>query len=74
MKLDRLEVEVTFRVGLGELNLPKEEFEQLTKAFEKGKELDGFGYDEFNEAREWLSDNIKQGDCCDISYEITDMY
>ena len=48
-------------------------FEQLTEIAENGGEIDGMGM-EYPEASEWLRDNIKDEDCYDLEYEITELY
>lgn len=73
MNLKDLKVKVTYEVGLGNLDIPKEALEQMEDAYENCKDLDGFGYDKYNEAREWLNSNIQESDCCDIEYEIIEM-
>ena len=62
-----LDVKVTYRVGLGDVKVPDKVFKQLTEIAEKGIELDGA------EANEWLRDNIKERDCYDLEYEITEL-
>ena len=67
-----LDVKVTYRVGLGNVKVPDKVFKQLTEIADKGIELDGTGMD-YPEANEWLRDNIKERDCCDLEYEITEL-
>ena len=31
------------------------------------------GHDKFNEAREWLNAEIKEHDCCELTYEIDEL-
>ena len=70
MKIKGIRVKVTYQVGLGGLDATEQELNQLKELFENGKELDGMGYDKFNEAREWLNKEIMESDCCELSYEI----
>lgn len=67
--IKKIDVKVTYRVGLGNLKVSDEAFKELIEIEDKGIELDGTGID-YPEANEWLRDNIKEGDCCDIEYEI----
>ena len=67
-----LDVKVTYRVGLVDVEVSDEVFEQLSEIAEKGIELDGTDMD-YPEANEWLRDNIKERDCCDLEYEITEL-
>ena len=70
MEIKDIKVKVTYEVGFCGLEATEEEFNQLKELFENGNELEGFGYDKFNKAREWLTAKIKEEDCCDIKYEI----
>lgn len=72
MKVKNLTIEVTFRVGLGDLEIPDGAYAQILEAAEKGKVID---YDDFKyqEAAEWLSENIKMGDACDCQFEIEEI-
>ena len=67
-----LDVKVTYRVGLGDVKVSDKVFEQLNEIAENGGEIDGTGMD-YIEASEWLRDNIKEADCCDIEYDITEL-
>ena len=65
-----LNVKVTYRVGLGDVEFPPKVFKQLTEIAEKGVELNDMEND-YPEALEWLRDNIKG---CDLEYEVTELY
>jgi len=67
-----ISVTVAYRVGLGGIEVSDEVFEQLNEIADNGTEVDGTGM-EYPEAIEWLRDNIKEGDCCDLQYEIQDL-
>ena len=71
--IENLTVKVTYRVCLGGFKVPKKVFSQLNKIADSEKEFDGTGMD-FPQAVEWLKDHIKQYDCCDLQYEIGDLY
>jgi len=71
-KIKELSVKVTYRVVLGNVEVSDKVFEQLNELAESGDELDGTGMD-YPEAVEWLRNNIVEGDCCDIEYEISDL-
>jgi hypothetical protein len=70
--IKNLDVKVTYRVGLGDVKVPDKVFKQLKEIADKGIELDGTGMD-YLEANEWLIDNIKERDCCDLEYEISEL-
>jgi hypothetical protein len=67
-----LSVKVTYSVGLGGLKVSNKVFEQLNEIADSGNEVDGTGMD-FPEAVEWLRDNIKERDCCELQYEIGEL-
>lgn len=67
-----LYVKVTYRVGLGDVEVSDKVFEQLSEISERGIEIDGTGMD-YPEANEWLKYNIKERDCCDLGYEISEL-
>lgn len=67
-----LDVKVTYKVGLGNVKVPNKVFEQLNEIADSGREVDGTGM-EYPEALEWLRNNIKERDCCDLEYEIEEM-
>ena len=71
-KVKELNVKITYRVGLGDLNIPKKVKEQLIEACEKNEEINLQSI-KYGEAEEWLSDNIKEGDCFDWTAEIEDI-
>jgi hypothetical protein len=61
-----IKVRVTYEVSIGS-NMSDEVYDQLLN----NDEIDGTGCDEeTDDARMWLVDNIKEGDCMDIKYEI----
>jgi hypothetical protein len=75
MKLVKdLTVKVTYSVGLGNIEMPDIVHQQLLKAFEKGHEIDSVSYrKEYQEASEWLVENIREKDCFDWEAEITEL-
>ena len=70
--IKELNVKVTYKVGLGDIKVPNKVFKQLNEIAEKGREIDGMGMD-YPEASEWLRDNIRERDCCDLNYEIEEL-
>lgn len=67
-----LSVKVTYKVGLGNLEVPNKVYKQLNEIVDEGGEVDGTGMD-YPEATEWLRNNIRERDCNDIEYEIEDL-
>lgn len=71
-KIEDLSVKVTYKVGLGNLTVPKKVLKQLNAIYDTGSEIDGTGMD-YPEAVEWLRDNIREADCHDLEYEIEEL-
>lgn len=63
-----LTVTVTYTVGLGNVEVPDNVFEQL----ESNQEID-INDDSLSDAMEWLSQHIKEEDAMDWRYEIDDI-
>jgi hypothetical protein len=69
-----LTVKVTYRVGLGDVEMPKNVHEQLIQASENGDEIEMGGVNsKYSDAYEWLSINILERDCMDWSAEIEEV-
>jgi hypothetical protein len=68
-----LTVKVTYRVGLGDVEIPQEVYDQINEAAENGDEISISGMSEYPEALQWLSDNIRESDCMDWVAEIEDV-
>ncbi len=68
-----LTVKVTYRVGLGDVEMPQDVYDQINEAADNGDEISISGLSEYPEALEWLSSNIREGDCMDWVAEIEDI-
>ncbi len=68
-----LTVKVTYRVGLGEVEMPEKVHQQLLEASENGDEIEMGGISKYPDAYEWLSDNIRERDCMDWEAEIEEV-
>jgi len=68
-----LTVKVTYHVGLGDVEMPQEVYDQINEAINNGDEIDPSGMPKYPEAAEWLSDNIREGDCMAWVAEIVDV-
>jgi hypothetical protein len=68
-----LTVKVTYRVGLGEVEMPEKVHQQLLEVSENGDEIEMGGISKYPEAYEWLSDNIRERDCMDWEAEIEEV-
>ena len=67
-----LKLKVSYRVGYGGVEMPREVYDQLVEAQENGDEIEMGGISKYPDAFEWLSNNIKERDCMDWSAEIDD--
>lgn len=56
MKINSLRVSVTYKVGLGGIDIPENIYQDLVDAQNSGEPIDAFNY---AEAHIWLSKNIK---------------
>jgi hypothetical protein len=72
-KIEELTVKVTYKVGLGDLEVPKDVFDELNEIFDNGGEFDGMG-DKYPNARNWLNSKINQNDCFDCEYSIENLF
>lgn len=69
--IKKISVTITYKVGLGEIKAPENVIKQLKKAHENNIEISsGIFQDEYEEAYEWLVNNIKEKDCYDWNCEI----
>lgn len=67
--IKNLTVTVTYTVGLGNVEVPDNVFEQL----ENNQEIDNINDDNQSDAMEWLGQHIKEEDAMDWSYDIDDI-
>lgn len=65
-----LTVKVTYTVGLGNVKVPNEVYEQLERMADYGLSVEDDYSEEYVEAFNWLSTNIKERDCYNWSYEV----
>lgn len=70
-KIKDLTIKVTYRVGLGNVEVPDEVYNELAKAYDEGGDVPEWD-DELENANEWLLDNIRQNDAMDWEFEIID--
>jgi hypothetical protein len=71
-KIKNITVKVTYTVGLGGLTAPKKVIEQLNEIADKGDEIEHGGL-KYDEAQQWIIDNIKERDCYESTFEIVDL-
>lgn len=70
-KIKELTVKVTYRVGLSNVEVPDEVYNELAKAYDEGGDVPEWD-DELENANEWLLDNIRQNDASCWEFEIDD--
>lgn len=69
-----LTVKVTYEVGLGDLEMPIEVYNQIIKADEKGDKIETMsGNRKYEEAAEWLSQNIQERYCMEWKAEVIEI-
>ena len=68
-KVNNLELSVTYRVGLGNVEMPEEVYAKILEAADNVEAISA-DYMKYQTALEWLSENIKEGDCTDWKCEI----
>jgi hypothetical protein len=75
MEITDLWVKVTYEVRLGDLEMPQEVFDEINEAIDKGRDIDTMlGIDnDYQNASEWLTDNIKEKDCMEWKVEIIEI-
>lgn len=71
-KVKDLTVKVTYKVGLGNVEIPENVYDQLLEAYYSNEEIDTSEIEKM-EAAEWLSNNIKESDCMDWKAEIEEL-
>ena len=72
--VEDLTIKVTYRVGLGKVQMPEKVYQQLLAAEEVWKDIDPAAYGSgYEEAAEWLTENIKEGDCMEWSATVEEI-
>jgi hypothetical protein len=72
MKKINIEVKVKYKVGLGDLEVPKKIKAKLDNLYDSGRELSSDSLEDV-EVVEWLRSNIKERDCFECVYEVHDL-
>ena len=74
MKIKDLRVRVIYEVGLGDLDMPSEVYNEIQEADENGDEIDGMSSaGKYLKASEWLGINIKESDCMEWRAEVFEL-
>lgn len=75
-EIKKISVTVTYSVGLGNIKAPQNVINELMKAYDNDDVLDACDtktIQNYSNAIDWLSDNIKERDCYDHSVELIDL-
>ena len=72
MKVKDLTVKVTYEVGLGDVSIPKIVYNELIEAIENGDDIE-MNSMKYPAAEVWVSENIRERDCCEWKAEITEL-
>lgn len=71
--IKNLEVTITYSVGLEDLNMPENVYNELEKAYDNSTLLDNcttIVLNKYPNAIDWLSENIQEKDCFNWECEI----
>ena len=69
----KINVTAKYTVGLGGLEVPENIYKGLLQIEENGGYDSSADNEDVHEACEWLEENIRERDCCDIDYEINNL-
>lgn len=75
LKIKDLNLSINYKVGLRDLEVPEEVAKQLEEICHKGIKMDVPKADlgEYNEAFEWIVENIKEKDLFGYSFHVYDI-
>lgn len=73
VKVKELTIEVIYRVGYGDVEMPENVYKQLVEASEKGHKLEMGSSERYTEALDWLSNNIQEADAMDWQADIEEI-
>ena len=72
VKIEDLWVKVTYEVRLGNLEIPKEVYDEIEKATDECRDIE-MNAGRFPDAESWLSHKINEEDCMEWKCEIIDI-
>lgn len=72
VKVEDLWVKVTYEVKLGDLEIPKNVYDEIEEASDEGRDIE-MNYGRYVNAEDWLSSNIRESDCMEWKCEIIEM-
>lgn len=74
--IKELAVTITYTIGLGNIDIPENIYNELEKAYDNNDTLDSFStltLNKYSNAIDWLAENVKEKDCMNWECEI-DMF
>lgn len=71
-KIKDLTVKVTYEVGLGDLEMPIEVYNEIQEADENGDNIE-MNSMKYPKAESWLSQQIKEEDCMEWKAEVIEL-
>lgn len=70
--IKELRVKITYEVGLGDLEMPIEVYNEIEEAGENGNDIEMNSL-KYPKAEQWLYQNIKESDCVEWKTEIIEL-
>lgn len=70
--IKELRVKVTYEVGLGDLEMPTEVYNEIQEAEENGKDIEMNSL-KYPKAEQWICQNIKERDCVEWKVEVIEL-
>ena len=68
-----VDIKVTYRVGLGDISIPKEVYQGLLEIQNEGGFDENIASDNAHKALRWINKNIKESDSYDVEYEVEEL-
>jgi hypothetical protein len=74
-QIEDLWVKIIYEVRLGDLEMPQEVFDEINQAIDRGRDIDTMSGmdDDYPNASDWLTENIKENDCMEWKAEIIEI-
>jgi len=71
-KVKKFGVKIVYTVGFGNIEIPSDVLANLKLAAQEGDAIDSVD-DKYELASDWIRYNIKERDCFEHSFEVTDL-
>jgi len=73
MTVKTLNVQVTYSVGLGNVEIPQNIYDLLVEAYDNHELIELRGDQKYDDALDWVSNNFRENDCFYWSAEIEEL-